>query len=310
MGMRTEKLKTVILCEDREFKNFAVNNLNNAALPGEKFTTEEVKEAHQIIESNGLADNFLVDFSGYSKKELVTKLNEVFPLPTIADEMRRVITIVMLDPEEHMQLAKALNQKFKDVFFFYMPMTQQQFIEGFHDGRKNRVKITSSKPQEATSTPGQENKKNTSSVNFLETTKHIRSSIESLNNIAKDDSRVDDMQHIGQRFNGMIGAFAFYGKKSGYHELHTIATYIDNICRIYENDKDKVDKSHFDIVLLAARTAFLLLKDLREGNELSPKNKETLNSITESYNKLSDVKERNSQSQQDVDALIDSLAQG
>ena len=76
-GLRKERVRSVIICKDREFKAKAVQMLNGAAFPAEKFTVDNVADAVDRINSDATALNLVIDGSMWSPDVLQSQLEEL-----------------------------------------------------------------------------------------------------------------------------------------------------------------------------------------------------------------------------------------
>ena len=122
----------------------------------------------------------------------------------------------------------------------------------------------------------------------------------------KDRSNLTKVVEVGQRFNGLIGAFHFFGSKEGYPNLRELAEMIDGIGRTYEGtEKTELEESHLNFLKAAARCSYLILKDLRDDNPISPEHLTKHDELAETFAAFADIRVRHNVDQSSVDEIID-----
>jgi len=154
--------------------------------------------------------------------------------------------------------------------------------------------------------------KGASIISFFEATQHIRESIDAVNELLKDGHKLDLLQMVGQRFNGLVGAYCFLQNQTGFKELFHLSVVIDDICRNYKHQSEKtsIDLSHLDLLIKAVKCAFLILKRLRDGAEPDPGQTEEAMQIFDSFLTDSTIAKRVLVSQDEVEVLLSKLANG
>jgi hypothetical protein len=294
-------MKSILLCKDRDFKRKAVGHLNNSAFAAEKFVVEKMSDAVEILDRDLDVENFVVDASPMSSDEIKAML-ELYQRRSKNPEVR---FLVYLD--------EAYQSKEKDVILgilpkaqvFFLPPAQNHFNKAFHGGRII--------PDAPPPTPSEQASKEGPVLTLIETSAHIKETVELLNSVSKDRSRLDILKQIGQRFNGIIGTFSFFITKPGYAKVKDLATIIDDISRTYEDledhDHEALTEKHWQLLMESAKTLYLILKDLRENRPLTQVYVEKANALIALYQKDTDIRKRSSQTQDEVDRIVDVAAE-
>lgn len=299
VGLRKEQMKSILLCKDRDFKRKAVGHLNNSAFAAEKFVVEKMSDAVEILDRDLDVENFVIDASPFSSDEIKGML-DLYQRRSKNPEVRFLI-----------YLDEAYQSKEKDVILqfmpkanvFFLPPAQNHFNKAFHGGRAI--------PDPPASTASDQSAKEGPALTLIETSAHIKETVELLNSVSKDRSRLDILKQIGQRFNGIIGTFSFFLAKPGYAKVKDLATIIDDISRTYEDsdDHNALTDKHWQLLMESAKTLYLILKDLRENRPLTPSYVEKANALIAIYAKDTDIRKRSSQTQDEVDRIVDVAAE-
>jgi hypothetical protein len=299
VGLRKEQIKSILLCKDRDFKRKAVGHLNNSAFAAEKFVVEQMADALEILDRDLDIENFIVDAS-----------------PLSSDEIRRMLDLYQRrtknpDVRFLFYLDEAYQSKEKDVILqilpraqvFFLPPQQNHFNKAFHGGRNI--------PDPPPPSPSEQASKEGPALTLIETSAHIKATVELLNSVSKDRSRLDILKQIGQRFNGIIGTFAFFVQKAGYGQVKDLATIIDDVSRTYEDSEDHKDltEKHWQLLMESAKTLYLILKDLRENRPPTTGYVDKANTLIALYQKDGDIRKRSSQTQDEVDRIVDVAAE-
>ena len=148
-------------------------------------------------------------------------------------------------------------------------------------------------------------------LSFFEATKHLRESVEAVNELHKNLGHLDLLHRIGQRFNGLVGAYCFFQNQSGFKELFHLSVVVDDISRNYDGTSTtSIDSQHLNLLTDAVRAAFVILKRLREGHEPEPTQTEDAMRIFDSFQNDSTITKRERSSQDEVEALLQQFGTG
>ncbi|HYX36464.1 MAG TPA: hypothetical protein VE954_25435 [Oligoflexus sp.] len=299
VGLRKEQIKSILLCKDRDFKRKAVGHLNNSAFAAEKFVVEHMADALEILDRDLDIENFIVDASPHTSDDIKQML-DLYQRRTKNPDVRFLF-----------YLDEAYQSKEKDVILqvlpraqvFFLPPQQNHFNKAFHGGRAI--------PDPPAPSASEQAAKEGPALTLIETSSHIKETVELLNSVSKDRSRLDILKQIGQRFNGIIGTFAFFVGKPGYGKVKDLATIIDDVSRTYEDSEDHKDltEKHWQLLMESAKTLYLILKDLRENRPLTTAYVDKANSLIALYQKDGDIRKRSSQTQDEVDRIVDVAAE-
>ena len=154
---------------------------------------------------------------------------------------------------------------------------------------------------------GAKPKEDPEKLSFFETSLHVKITIEMFNDIAKSKTDLDAVRNIGQRFNGIFGAFAFYGDKAGYKQLKELSIMIDNVCRTYEEQfgRTEISDKHLKILMDSAKCSYKFLQLLRDGKELPKDIFDYYDKTKEEYDATGDIERKTRHSQSEIDDLIE-----
>jgi hypothetical protein len=312
MAVSNEKAKSVILTANRDFRATAVNMLNNLAFVSEKLTANSIDEIRVQVARDRTLVNIIIDAAGMSDPEfghLVEKWDDI-----LKGKEARALIFYQESQKALMEKHNAVTSTWAHSTIKLLPQAKPHYVECFYSARKQGSAAFPGaqvvKPAEATvkqtppPTPNAQPQKN---ISFFEASGHVRDTIESLNKIIKDRSAVADLVKVGQRFNGIIGGFAFFGDKPGYRELVQLADWIDNVAREYAipDQRKEATEQHVNFVMDAAKCSYLMLKELRETEKITDDSKGKFNLCKSAFDQINDIKKKSKNAQVDVDQLLE-----
>jgi hypothetical protein len=288
-------MKSILLCKDRDFKRKAVGHLNNSAFAAEKFVVDKMSDALEILERDLDVENFVIDASPMGSEEIRSML-ELYQRRAKNPEVRFLIYLDEVYQSKEKEIIQGLLPK---AHVFCLPLAQSHFNKAFHGGRVI--------PEPPPPSPSEQGSKDGPALALIETSAHIKETVDLLNSVSKDRTRLDILKQIGQRFNGIIGTFSFFVGKTGYAKVKDLATIIDDISRTYEhsNDQNALTDKHWQLLMESAKTLYLILKDLRENRPITTAYVDKANTLIALYKKDGDIRKRSSQSQDEVDRIVD-----
>jgi hypothetical protein len=302
-GLRKEHIKSIIVTKDREFKRKAITFLNGSAFAAEKFTVEELSEGLSIIDRDLDCMNLVFDATPLNTEDLKKQLN-LYQTRCKVPELR---VLVYLDESYQAKDKDLISKTLPRAQAFFMPMAQSHFNKVFH-GQKvipdppKGLPVPAPEEEAAESSPKRASKP---SLTLIETSAHIKETVDMLNAVSKDKSRIETVRMIGQKFNGLIGAFAFFGHSTGYPKLRELAVIIDDISRTYRVDETlKITEDHWEMMMESAKCLYLILKDMREGRPPAPAYIRKADSLISMYKVADDIDKREAQTQEEIDQLI------
>jgi len=308
---RKEKIKTLIISGDRSFRNSTIRLFNDIAFPAEKIAVGTVKEARGALQIDPSIGNVCIGGEEHEPSAFKGFLNDLCPY----FNGKPIKVLVYLTEKQGTMIAE-LEKTFPELFFKTLPLKKADFVEAFHSTRLAAQKSGSSPIVKAADSPTKEKPKTEPSQaqdsrTFFETTAHIRDSIDAVNALMSDQTNIQRFLEIGQRFNGIIGTFSFVKHKVGYKQLLELATVLDDLARTYQKHPEltAVSDSHLGLALRSVKCAFALLKHLREMQDPSPEALSEAANIFDAYTKDQKIVRRSSESQSDIDDLLDSFAQ-
>jgi hypothetical protein len=300
MTIHKDKIKNVVLSVDRGFRTQASRLFGDAGFPGEKMFVSNVSEATSILRFDRQALNICMSPDNLETPaylEILANINNV-----IAGTSILALAYMRIDQARDMNEVKSgllyLNLRLH-------PVKRSDFsLDGFRPPEIQKDDKGSNK-ESSKKVP-----KGASVISFFEATQHIRESIDAVNELLKDGHKLDLLQMVGQRFNGLVGAYCFLQNQTGFKELFHLSVVVDDISRNYrhQSEKTSVDVSHLDLLLRAVKCAFLILKRLRDGAEPDPGQTEEAMQIFDSYLTDSTIAKRDLVSQDEVEVLLSKLA--
>jgi hypothetical protein len=313
MAVGNEKAKSVILTANREFRATAVNMLNNLAFASEKLSASSIDEIRVQVARDRTLVNIIIDAAGMSDPEfghLVEKWDEI-----LKGKEARALIFYQESQKALMEKHQAVTSTWAHSTIKPLPQAKPHYVECFYSARKQgssafpgapavKPSETAAKPAPAQAAPAAAQQKN---LSFFEASGHVRDTIDSLNKIIKDRSAVADLAKVGQRFNGIIGGFAFFGDKPGYRELVHLADWIDTVAREYSvpGQRKEATEQHVNFVMDAAKCSYLMLKELRETEKITDDTNNKFNQCKKAFDLINDIKKKSKNDQVDVDKLLE-----
>lgn len=311
MTIYKDKMKNVVLSLDRGFRTQASRLFGDAGFPGEKIFVGNASEATAILRFDRLALNICVSPDNLETPaylEILANINTV-----VAGSSILTLAYFRLDQARELNEVKAglpyLNLRL-------LPIKRADFISVFRSLRG--ISVEGFRPPEIQSGgkfegPDRQKKlaKEGSVLSFFEATKHLRESIDAVNELHKDSGHLDLLHRIGQRFNGLVGAYCFFQNQAGFKELFHLSVVVDDISRHYDGTSaTAMDPQHLNLLTDAVRAAFVILKRLRDGLDPEPAQTEEAMRIFESFQNDSTITKRERSSQDEVEALLQQFGTG
>lgn len=300
MTVRKEQSKSIIVTTDKEFKQKTVNFLNNIGFPAEKFTVDSASELFSKADLDHTVRNIVIDAQNCFPRDedMAKKLAHYGKKP-------RFKILVYAEPETVEELEKdATFSPCTNLFFAKLPFDKRAFNDAFH-GAISGSKFPSSNLQKRRAPTGKVDDGTPKNLSAFEASAHVKDTIGMINELAKDKQEFKTVSLIGQRFNGLIGTFAFYGDKPGWKELRQIGQQIDCIARTYQlGDKGPVADKHFELLVNLAKSAFIILQDLRNAKEPQKAELEKATAMTNLVDKDPDIINKTALDQESIDSLL------
>ena len=297
--LKKDKITSVIICESRPFKAKAVNYIHGAAYPAEKKTVDNMKDAITIINGDKFCHILVIDATNFKDEDLMDGLKKL----RIKNKNEELRLLLYLD-EAKLGDKETYEKLFKRTSLASFPIKQQDFNRAFHQRKPKIDPNATPKKKEKAKEP--EANSSHSATSLIETSNHIKDTIDMINSLVKDRSNFELLADISQRFNGLIGAFRFFGGKEGYPLLGHLAEIIDTVGRSYEeSDAKEIETEHFQLIVDAARCSYLILKDMREGRGVIPKRLKQHQDLSKAFSSLSNIKFKENFNQSEVDQLLE-----
>lgn len=289
MSIRNEKVRSLIICKDKDFKRRSMNILIEVALPAEKFHTEKIFDAKSKFMQDKQIGVIIINASDDTVLSFCAWMDELAPV--INPRKPKVIVYYSKEQKEELQ------EKMKNYplcTFFEHPVKKADFNHVINPIQGETPKGKERKPE--------------LNKNFVEASAHVKVTIDLLNELIKDRKNLEAVRHTGQRFNGLFGTFAFGKDSSGYKELYVLSQIVDDVCRHYEGDEhSEISEEHFNLLVSAAKCTYYMLKELRENRPLNESHVEVFDKVVATFEKHPEIKRRDSKSQDEVDDLLKEL---
>jgi hypothetical protein len=302
--LRLEQAKSLIVTNDRDFKTIVRNMLNGIGFPAEKLYASSWTSAANLIPEDKFLVNIVVDFRAPDPDDVLEKYCE--QICEIFEKTKAKLLIYTTENAASFiseNLSKWVDCNRLAVEFD--PVVQKQHFPGLFQeigaGSRSKTPKGSQGKSEAIA-----------NLPFVEASQHVRETIQLLNNLSKEGEIIAEVVAIGQRFNGFIGAFAFFEEKKGFRELMALAKMIDSVSKHYEKIQEggKISIEHKNFMIQCCKCALFVLKDLRETGAIGKPSLEAYSAIPEEFQKLTDIKVRSETSQDQIDAWLDELDGG
>ena len=134
---------------------------------------------------------------------------------------------------------------------------------------------------------------------------HVRETRQLLDNVGSDRYDFSTLEEIGQRFNGLIGTFAFAKGKEGFCHILPLAEMIDAVVVHYKKEKEtELLEEHLGFILEAVPFTIDLLQKLADGNTIETSDVDEVNRIIDLYMEQTEIAEKETLDQDEVDKLV------
>lgn len=313
MIIKKSDIQSIIVTKEREFKHRSITFLNNIAFNAEKVSVDNISEAAAQIEQNPKILNLLIDGKDFFSL-----------LEANSDELKKIcskpelIAMMYIDrpiPEEAIKKIGLSNLYVKRV-----PFEKGHFNDAFHNrgGKATTGVFGQSGGQEGSNlgmshaglaaAPAAKPNAPKKNLTAFEATAHVRDTIPMLNIIDKNRSALEQVFKIGQIFNGLVGAFAYFSKKDGFQEMRNLAIVVDEISRYHEKNKpEKISDAHYELLYNSVRSSFLILQALRDNQSPDSELLEKARKQHDIYLKTDELEKRDMVDQGEIDQLLENL---
>jgi len=293
--IKREKIQSIILSDNGDFRRRAVESLNILAFPSIKLYSSSIEEALTLVREKKEVQNIIIDNSMINQSSLKEQLKKLI---FIAIQMSLKIVFFTNYPEVYqIPLTKEVKKNF---IIVKKPINIKDIKKFFSDDLTSVMNSINRKNHHKQKIPS------TSSV-IMDASEHIRITLIDLNKLSKKKSCLDLILKIGQKFNSLMGGFTFIKKKDGYEQLHDLSVVIDGISRTYEkmDNFQEISDEHFKLLLSAAKCSYKVLQYLRKNKKLPDQIKIYSKDLFERYHRQDELIKRKNTKQEEVDLLFD-----
>lgn len=292
---RRERFRSVVLTDNADFKQKAIAILNNIAFVAEKLAATDVADLVQRVTTDELARNLVIDARS---AEVARCLVTSEPFADAMRSTRDLFALIYVNAPQLPAIDASGIGKLRGLRVAELPLDRAHFMDVFHARRAaaNQKAVTSSKPA-AVSEEMREAAR--------EAGEHLKTALEQINGIAKDPSKLDYLAVIGQRYNGMMGTFAFFASTPGAKELAEIGRIVDGVARTYaKTPKSVVASEHLKLLIGCCRATLPLLRAVAFGEDVPEATAREVKLWSATFEGDSSLLKRQAVSQARIDAAI------
>ena len=301
-------MKNVILSIDRGFRSHVSRLFTDISFSGEKFFATTCDEAIAAIKFDRLALNICISPDNLETPDYLAQLAMV----NQAVAGTQIVALAYFRIDQAREMAE-IREGLSNIHLRLLPVKRSEFVAIYRTLRLSGVE--GFKPPKVTkndSNKEQSGKRRKalegSALNFFEATQHLRECIEDTNRLMSNPREISILIKIGQKFNGLVGTYLFLKEKSGYRELFQLGVVVDDLSRTYRKivgDDVMIASHHVELLIDCIKSSFMLLKSLREGNDLDPSQISMAKQLYEKYLAAEDIVKRKLESQDEVEALVE-----
>jgi hypothetical protein len=293
---RRELFRSIVLTDNAEFKQKAIAMLNNIAFVAEKLQAADVADLVQRVTTDELVRNVVIDARS---PEVARRLVTSEPFANAMRSTRDLFALIYVNASQLPAIEAAGLGKLRGLRIAELPMDRAHFMDVFYT-RRTAASQKAAVPKKAAVSEEMR-------AAAREAGEHLKTALEQINGIAADPTKLDYLAVIGQRFNGMMGTFAFFASTPGAKELAEIGRIIDGIARSYAKaPRPVVDSEHLQLLLGCCRATLPLLRAVAFGEAVPPATARELKLWTASFEGDSSLLKRQAVSQSRIDSAIGS----
>lgn len=301
--LNQSKIRSIFLTTDRDFRAFGIQLLNECGYTGDKVFGFSIQDLDKILKTEKDCGNIVLNGREQVGKELVGYCERMHQLLGLGTTMQ---VLVMFEPSSQAAFIGDIKDRFFEYNFKPLPIEKKYYLETFYSRNPDYQAFMTKRAKRLAELTGPV-KPTAATQTFFEASAHVKETIELINKLASDYGQTKLVLDIGQRFNGFFGAFSFLYGKEGFSELTDLARLIDNIAFTYETSGAMLTEEHFKMLHQAAKGAFLVLKDLREGKPIVAETKSLCAAVIAQGAKDPSLQRKAQADQAEVDALLEQL---
>lgn len=294
---KQEKIKSALLTASGEFRVSMVQTLNTLGFTAEKVSADGLAALSKLLSTDQLVWNVVVDAASLypNGNDFASRFKEIEQAIGSA-----AVSVLVYVPAQLFEPLQVVTKAFPKLHFRPLPVRRQDVVDHFikpYMARHGHVKAEKQPTKSASAG---------SNENIGEAIEHAKQTIDLLKKVAADSSAVAQFVAIGQRFNGLYGAYLFLGGKDGYHQLRILCEIIDALSKTYgkETGRSALAKAHVELMVRSAKCVFGILKEMRSGKMLSDELKSETDDVRRAYEGMGDVFRREAMSQEFVDEIL------
>jgi hypothetical protein len=293
MALR-EKIRSVILTEDNEFRSRSVTMLNNIAFAADKHVARTATEAAMMIENDQAVGNVIFDASSSMH---ATALMANATLKNLLKGRKDTFVLIYVPAAGGTAIETSDWSKMINVSIQPLPIDRKHFMEMFHTRRQRsspKNPLVAVKVDETVKIAAQD------------AAQHLKGVVDHVNTIAGDAGRIDLLSEVGQRYNGIMGTFQFFPNAAGAKELAELGTYVDSLTRTYEKGpaNAELSASHLELLITCFKCTLPLIRTLALGDSIADDVKRQLAWARNAFDRDNTLKKREGLKQAQIDQAL------
>lgn len=243
-----EKIRSLILTEDAEFRMKSIAMLNNIAFAAEKFVVHTMHEALTTLTNDPAIGNLIIDASSLTVAHALV-IDE--RAKAFFREKKGLHVLIYTATGQGGAITESELVKMATFKLVELPIDRKHFMDVFHTRRSTPI-IQRAKPKVDPEVR----------MTAQDAAAHLKSVVEQVNQIAADPSRLEMLADVGQRYNGIMGTFAFFPNVAGATELAQVGTVVDSIARTYPKPPGRLTPEHFELLVACCKVTLPLIRTI------------------------------------------------
>lgn len=294
---KQEKIKSVLLTANAEFRVSMQQSLNTLGFTAEKINAEDLAAVGKLVAADRLIWNVVIDVASIFPNESDFK-NRFAEIEKVFGNA--AVSVLVYLSADGFEAAAATIKDFPRLRVRPLPARRQDVVDDFVKPFRVRHGLEKgAKPPQKATAPAQ-------GESITEAIEQVRQTIDWLKLVASDTTAITQFIAIGQRFNGLYGAYLFLNGRDGYHQMRLLCEVIDALSKTYAKspEKSNLAQPHVELMIRGAKCVFAILKEMRGGKALSQVLKDETDAVRKAYDAMTDVFRRDAMSQEFVDEIM------
>jgi hypothetical protein len=295
---KKEVIQSLVVTKNAEFKHKSVQMLNNIAFAAEKHTADGVVDAESMIAGNKQIGNIVLDAT--DKVASYAILNDGALIGTL-QEKPDIHALFYASPEALGPLKESRLGALNNVLIAALPIDRKHFMEVFHTRRK-----APPVPVQINAAPSRPKLDEDLKAAAVDAAGHLKTVVAHINGVNADPARLDLLAEVGQRYNGIMGTFAFFGTAPGAAELTDIGNIVDAIARSYSKNPGwlRITDSHLRLLSSCCKATVPILRQFILGEAIPREVDLAVNAARTEFSRDTTLIKRQGISQAKIDSAL------